>query len=122
MGVCEDIFRLDSPSVSTLALKTLWGRLTVITSAGEGLAQIIGDRQPFEQLFSVLDPTISFPKVAHEKVSDTMLYVYCFGVPAVTVLVVNLVFGPGKITRRLSHVNWSLLGLGKSFKARSLRL
>jgi hypothetical protein len=51
-----------------------------------------------------------------------MLYVYCFGVPAVTVLVVNLALGPGKITKRLSLVNWSLLGLSKSCKARDLGL
>jgi hypothetical protein len=122
MGVCQDIFGLDSPSVSTWFFRTMWSHLIAITSAGEVLAQIIGGRQPFEQLFSVLDPTISFPKAARETVSDTMLYLYCFGVPAVTVLVVNLAFGPGKITRRLSLVNWSLLGLGKSFKAVDLRL
>jgi hypothetical protein len=59
---------------------------------------------------------------AHEKVTDTMLYVYCFAVPAATILVVNLAFGPGKIARRLSLVNWGLLGVGKSLKASYLRL
>lgn len=46
-----------------------------------------------------------------------MLYVYCFAVPAAIVLIVNLVFGPGKFARRLSLVNWSLLGVGKCYTA-----
>lgn len=79
----------------------------------EVVAQVIGDRKPFEQRFSVLDATISFPKAEHEKVSAFMLYVYCFGVPALSVLIVTLAFGPGNFKRRLLLLNWTLLGVGK---------
>ena len=81
-------------------------------SAGEALAQFIGDRLPYAQLFSVLDPTISYPKAEHEKVTSTMLYVYTFAVPLASLLVVNLAFGPGNLVRRVKLLNWSVLCLG----------
>ncbi|KAG8765671.1 hypothetical protein FRC15_006846, partial [Serendipita sp. 397] len=86
----------------------------IILALGEVLAQIIGDIKPFEQVFSVLDPTISYPKAAHERVSSTMLYVYTFGVPLGVLLVVNLAYGPGNIQRRFKLSNWAILGLGTS--------
>jgi hypothetical protein len=80
--------------------------------AGEVIAQYVGDRKPFEQVFSVLDATISYPKAEHEKVPSYMLYVYCFGVPAAVVLITTLVFGPGHLKRRVGLLNWGLLGVG----------
>ncbi|PVF96354.1 acid phosphatase/Vanadium-dependent haloperoxidase [Serendipita vermifera] len=86
----------------------------IILIIGEVIAQVVGDVKPFHQLFSVLDPTISFPKAEHEKVPSYMLYVYCFGVPIVVILITTLVFGPGKLKRRLFLLNWGLLGVGAS--------
>ncbi|CAG7848542.1 Diacylglycerol pyrophosphate phosphatase 1 Short=DGPP phosphatase; AltName: Full=Phosphatidate phosphatase [Serendipita indica DSM 11827] len=86
----------------------------ILLGVGEALAQFLGDRMPYAQLFSVLDPTISFPKAEHEKVPAFMLYVYAFAVPIAVLLVVNLAFGPGNLVRRAKLLNWSVLCLGTS--------
>lgn len=86
----------------------------ILLIALEVACQFIGDRKPFEQLFSVLDPTISFPMAAHERVPGSILYVYCFGIPAASVLIVSMAFGPGDLKRRTKLLNWGLLGVGVS--------
>jgi len=89
--------------------KTVSDYLLVL--AGEGVALYISTLTPRGQLFSVLDPTISFPMAAHETVPIFLAYLLCFVAPAAIVLLLCFAFGPGNFVRRLKLFNGSILGL-----------
>ncbi|KAG8813838.1 hypothetical protein FRC17_001403 [Serendipita sp. 399] len=77
-------------------------------------ANAISHRSPYEQFFSVLDASISFPKDVDEKVTKSMVYIYTFVLPLAVLLGINLAYGPGTVKQRFVLLNYSVLGLGTS--------
>jgi len=81
----------------------------------EAVCHILGSKLPYAQLFSILDPSISFPYTSGKaKVSSFMLYIYCAGIPMVVVIAMTLLFTKGPFIRRLFFLNAGILGLGSS--------
>lgn len=66
-------------------------------------------QEPFQRQFTINDLTLSHPYASHQRVSDTMLFVYSFIIPLVAIMVVVAIFGDPKHRMYLLYI--SILGL-----------
>lgn len=113
--------RLDHHTVSSVNLPWL-SKLNIrsaIAAIGAGFWKVTPNHRPF----TLVDPSISFPYVEHEKISTAVLAVLSLLFPAITIFIVAMLFVPGPSVpagtpksmiwrRKLWEWNTGWLGLG----------
>ncbi|KAI4265176.1 MAG: hypothetical protein L6R38_009604 [Xanthoria sp. 2 TBL-2021] len=98
-----------------------WVIILAIAAVGAGFWKVTPNHRPF----TLVDPSISFPHVEHEKISTAVLAVVSLIFPAITIFLVAMIFVPGPsglrwapfgqtLRRKLWEWNTGWLGLGLS--------
>ncbi|KAL8807655.1 MAG: hypothetical protein Q9200_004591 [Gallowayella weberi] len=96
-----------------------WFIIIAIAAVGAGFWKITPNHRPF----TLVDPSISFPYVEHEKISTAVLAVLSLLFPAISIFLVAMIFVPGPSIpaktpksmiwrRKLWEWNTGWLGLG----------
>ena len=78
------------------------------------IALALSDVNPDFHTFHLLEMSISHPHRPQAKVSKLLLIFLAIAVPALVITLLSFYWPPRSNTRRLSHLNTSLLGLGVS--------
>ncbi|KAI0530413.1 acid phosphatase/Vanadium-dependent haloperoxidase [Xylaria digitata] len=116
--------RTRSKKMSTLVILSYafdWLIMVVVGLIGYFLGNVTPNKRPF----SLLDNNIAFPVTEHETVTSALLLTFNAGVPIVIILVVALVFVPGRTVpegtpksliwkRKLWELHMGWLGLALS--------
>ncbi|QLL33431.1 hypothetical protein HG536_0E03420 [Torulaspora globosa] len=108
MNVNRLTFSLSPSSFFNTSQKWRKGDLVVLLVAVILLYPVYY-QEPFERQFTINDLTLSHPFAKHERVSDTMLFVYSFVIPLIAIMLILAIFADPRHRMYLMYI--SILGL-----------